>query len=58
VPKPEDLHSLLEIMPITGDPSMRYFASSMWLLGGVLALTVYAAYSARAGQGLVRFADE
>ncbi len=52
------VHSVLEIMPITGDPSMRYFASSMWLLGGVLALTVYAAYSARAGQGLVRFADE
>jgi Protein kinase domain len=49
--------SLLELMPLTADPSMRYFASSMWLLAGVLALTVYAAYSARAGQGLWRFAD-
>jgi hypothetical protein len=57
VPKSEDLHSLLAIMPITGDASMRSFASSMWLLGGVLALTVYAAYSARTGQGLVRFGD-
>jgi serine/threonine-protein kinase len=43
---------LLEANPLTADPSMRYFATSLWTLAGVFALAVFAAIAARAGQPL------
>jgi hypothetical protein len=49
---------LLSIVPLTADPSMRYFATAMWVLAGVVGLAVVAASAARAGQPLLRFADE
>jgi hypothetical protein len=43
---------ILETVPLTADPSMSYFAHSSWLIGGVMALAVWAASAARAGQPL------
>jgi hypothetical protein len=43
---------VFEATPLTADASQRYFATSMWILGGVLALAAAAAYAARAGQPL------
>jgi hypothetical protein len=44
----------IEALPLTADPSMRYFASSVWLLAGIFALALFAAYAARAGQPLFK----
>ena len=43
---------LPEVFPLTADPSTRYFAMSLCVIAGVLALAVFAAHAARAGQPL------
>jgi hypothetical protein len=42
----------LEVVPLTADPSMRYFTTSTWILALLLATTLFAAHTARAGQSL------
>ena len=50
--------TLLEAMPLTVNPAARYFATATWLLAGIFAFALFAAYAARAGQPLFRIADD
>ncbi len=50
--------TVLEGFPLTTDPSLRHFAASTAILLLVFGLGVLGAYAARAGQPLIRWADD
>jgi hypothetical protein len=49
---------LLEVVPITADPSARYFGMSSFVLLLVFSVALFAAYAARARQPLFKLADD